>query len=76
MQASVLPPQGYRHIFAALHVEAELHRIALPINVSPVTHIDNPNYDSVVVNLVDHPEITAPRGISACEVIAQRLSDP
>ena len=41
-----------------------------------MAHVDDTNDDAIVANFVDHPEVPTPGAELACEISAQRLSDP
>ncbi len=43
-----------------VHVEPELHPIALPINVTPMRYVNDPHDHPVVEYLVDHPKFASP----------------
>jgi hypothetical protein len=56
------------------NVEAELHHITSPINVTTVGDVDDPHDDPIVENLVDHPELAAPCGVPALQLTPKRLT--
>ena len=56
-------------------VEAERDRITSPVNVTAMRDVDDPNDNSVVEDLVDHPEFAPPGRVSTLQLVAKRLSD-
>lgn len=67
---------GLTYGLPALDVEPELHRIASPINVTSVCDVNDPYDDTVVENLVEHPEFASPGRVPALKLIPQRFSYP
>jgi hypothetical protein len=44
---------------ARSNVEAELHRIASPINVTPMRDVNDPHDHPIVEYLIDHPKFAS-----------------
>lgn len=57
-------------------VEAELHDVPSPINVTTMPYVDYPYNDNIFMNLVNNPEVAAPCRPAAGQLVTQALADP